>query len=98
MLGIWNKGVMEAYLRTCSIATTVRNNIWILCRHKITTNIIYEDETNLVNDNEVDDGYAPIASVGESKFVPVLWKNLLLMNVYLDCGMHLVFHGILEFV
>ena len=67
---------MEAYLRTYSIATTVRNNIWNLCRHKITTNIIDEDETNLVNDNEVDDGYAPIATVGESKLTVVcIWYS-----------------------
>ena len=97
MLGIWNKGVMEAYLRTCSIATTVRTNIWNLCRPKRTTNIINEEETNVVDDNEVDDSYAHIATVGESKFVPALWNSPLLMNAYLDCGMHLVFHGILAY-
>ena len=97
MLGIWNKGVMEAYLRTCSIATIICTNIWNLCRHKITTNILDEDETTLVQDNEVDDGYASIVTACESKFVPALWNSPLLMNAYLDCGMHLVFHGILAY-
>ena len=26
--GVWNKGVMDVYLRTCAIATSVRENLW----------------------------------------------------------------------
>jgi len=68
-----------------------------MCRDQRTNSIVNEEETNLVYDNEVDDGYAPVATVGESKFVPALWNSALLMNDYHDCGMHLVFHGVLAY-
>ena len=64
---------------------------------KRTNIIINEEETNLVDANEIDNGYALIATVGESKFVPALWNSPLLINAYLDCGMHLVFYGILPY-
>jgi len=30
-LGFWKKGVMDAYLRTCPVATPVRDLIWVVC-------------------------------------------------------------------
>ena len=30
-LGVWNQGVMEAYLHSCAVATLVRVIIWRLC-------------------------------------------------------------------
>ena len=29
---IWNKGMMDAYLRTCAIPTSVREHVWRQCR------------------------------------------------------------------
>ena len=29
---IWNKGMMDAYLRTCAISTSVREHVWRQCR------------------------------------------------------------------
>ena len=86
---------MEAYLRTCSIA--VRNNIWNICWLQRITIIVNDAETNLVCNDNVDDGFDPVTIDGESKFVPALWNSLLFMSAYLECGMHLVFHGILAY-
>ena len=68
-----------------------------MCRPQRTTIIVNAAEDNLVCDDEVDDGYAPVSTDGESKFVPALWNSPLLMNAYLNYGMHLLFHGILAY-
>ena len=97
-VGAWNKGVMEAYLRTCSIAGSVRDNIWRSCRPSSSDSEHNENETNgePENDGEINDGFTPI--VGEhSNVVPAIWYSSLMMNAYLDCGMHLVFHGIVSY-
>jgi len=101
--GAWNKGVMEAYLCTCSIATSVRKNIWIQCGPK--SGVMSTDDNNIVtdtdddeneDDGEICDGYTPILG-SSSKVVPSIWFSSLMMSAYLDCGMHLVFHGIVAY-
>ena len=53
-----------------------------------------DDEEN-EDDGEICDGYQPI--LGESSnVVPSIWFSSLMMSAYLDCGMHLVFHGIVS--
>ena len=100
-LGVWNQGVMEAYLCSCAVATSVRVIIWRLCRpQKSSASHCVEnrEETTAECDgDEIDDGYDPLPTEGGSKFVPGLWNSALLMNAYLDCGMHLIFHGIVAY-
>ncbi len=40
----------------------------------------------------MSDGYTPVLSKGLGMIMS-LWESSLLMIVYLDCRMHLVFHG-----
>ena len=92
--GMWNKGVMTAYLRTCAISRRVRDHLW---------HVLKADENNLSpigeneeynDDDEIDGGYAPITS-GNGDYVPKIWQSQLNINSYVDCGMHLIFHGVL---
>ena len=94
--GVWNKGVMTAYLRTCSIAKSVRENVWNMSRD--TTNPQSDEvfDSYAEEDGEITDGYAPVIQEGSS-IIPALWTCKLLMNNYLDCGMHLIFHGVLAY-
>ena len=91
--GIWNKGVMNAYLRTCAIAESVRNKVWTISRGSDTDSdaaVVSED------DGEIGDGIIQVVEEGSS-VVPSLWQSFLLMRCYLDCGMHLVFHGVVAY-
>ena len=93
--GVWNKGVMEAFLRTCSIATSVRNNIWMKCRPK---NNVQQDVVENGDDTEINDGYEPcVDDDDENGTIPKIWKSMLQMNAYIDCAMHLLFHGIVAY-
>ena len=38
-LGFWKKGVMDAYLRICAVARSVRDLIWIVCRPRSVSEI-----------------------------------------------------------
>ena len=60
--GMWNKGVMTAYLRTCAVSRRVQDHLW---------SVINTDDNNLLpvvkneesnEDEEIDGGYAPITS------------------------------------
>ena len=98
--GFWNKGVMNAYLRTCSVATSVRDNLWHRCKKKSQQRTDDDDEDDggdQESDGEIDDGYTPLVGV-HSNVVPSIWFSSLRMNAYLDCGIHLVFHGIVAYV
>jgi len=98
--GCWKKGVMDSYLRTCAVATSVRDLIWMVCRPgSLVANAIQnenENELPIGIENEIEDGYVPILGT-QSNVVPALWYSPMLMNSYLDCGMHLVFHGIVAY-
>ena len=95
--GVWRKGVMVAYLRTCSVATSVRDNLWKRCRPGASDTVVNDEEDDDgTNDGEVNDGFVPIVS-DESNVVPAIWRSALMMNAFLDCGMHLVFHGIVAY-
>jgi hypothetical protein len=99
-LGFWKKGVMDAYLRTYAVATSVRDLIWIVCRPGSISKIALQPENAVLEEDQSDmdigDGYTPI--VGDhSNVVPSLWYSPLMLNAYLDCGMHLVFHGIVAY-
>jgi len=99
-LDFWKKGVMDAYLCTCAVATSARDLIWIVYRPGSVAKIASQLENAISeehqSDNEIGDGYTPI--VGDhSNVVPSLWYSPLMLNAYLDCGMYLLFHGIVAY-
>ena len=100
-VGAWNKGVMDSYLRTCAIARSVRENLWKRCgpnagNDMTDNNVVVDDDGEIDNYGEINDGYDIM--VGEdSNVLPAIWSSSVLMSAYLDCGMHLVFHGIVSY-
>jgi len=56
-----------------------------------------DDAVQVAIENKMGDGYVPILGDQSSNVVPTLWYNPMLMNSYLDCGMHLVFHDIVAY-
>ena len=88
---------MEEYLRTCAVAGSVRTNLWNVCRPNLGHNIVTDDEEeDSDDDGEIMDGYAPLLGVS-SNIAPSIWFSSLMMSAYLDCGIHLVFHGIVSY-
>ena len=102
-LGVWNKGVMGAYLWTCFVAGSVRDNIWRKCRPQSGVvnnegdNVVTDDDANFEDDGGIYDGYKPLVD-GTSNIVPSIWFSTLMMSAYLDCAIHLVFHGIVAYL
>ena len=91
---MWNKGVMTAYLRTCAISRCVQDHLWCVLQAD-DNNLLPVVEIEEINDNdEIDGGYAPITS-GNIDYVPKIWQSQLNINSYVDCGIHLIFHGVL---
>ena len=101
--GVWKKGVMVDYLRTCAVATSVRDHLWEKCKppcanQRNQNNHVVDDEMNIIVDGEVNDGYDPLFGEDEDKqFIPKIWISRLKMHSYIDCAMHLIFHGILAY-
>ena len=102
-VGVWNKGVMVDYLRSCAVATSVRENLWVKCKppgakERAKNNQVDDGEMNVINDGEINDGYDPLMADGdEDQVVPKIWSSSLKMHSYIDCAMHLIFHGILAY-
>ena len=95
--GFWNKGVMTAYLRTCSVSKSLYNHVWKVCNPKsVNDNEETDWSTNVGEDGEIVDGYCPVLTEN-STVIPSLWKSSLMMSAYIDCGMHLVFHGVVAY-
>ena len=46
-------------------------------------------------DDEVTDGYDPIES--DKSIASMMSYSYLVMSSYVDCGMHLVFHGMIAY-
>ena len=84
------------------VTGSVRDNIWRQCCPQSGgdstdgENIVTDDDAKNEDDGEVYDGYQPILG-GTSNVVPLIWFSSLMMIAYLDCGMHLVFHGIVSY-
>ena len=57
--GCWNKRVVTAYVCTCRVTTSVRDNLWIICC-KNDNKMDVEDDNNHDGDNEeeIGDKYA----------------------------------------
>ncbi len=89
--GLWNKGVMDTYLRTCAVAKSVRQHIWNEKNTRGTT--VSMDEND--DDDEISDGFHPIT--GYMSLAPILWFSKMVMSSYVDCGLHLVFHGVVAY-
>lgn len=87
---LWNKGMMDAYLRTCAISKRVRDNLWSVIKNRPAEDAIAED-------GEIDDGYTPLTNSSDD-IMPKLWHSRMTINSFIDCGMHLIFHGILALV
>ena len=99
-LGYWKKGVMDTCLRTCVVARSPRDLIWIVYHPASVSEIAPQLETTIPEqhqlDDDIGDGYALI--VGDhSNIVPSLWYSPLMLNAYLDCGMYLLFHSIVAY-
>lgn len=103
--GVWNKGVMDAYLQSCAISQSIRTNLWKRCKPGNTAqenqnDIAAEERDDVPTTDvgrEVIDGYDPTDFFDTSNVVPAIWCSSLLMSAYVDCGMHLVFHGVLAY-
>ena len=102
--GVWNKGVMVDYLRSCAVAKSVRENLWVKCKPPTAKELANHnhahviDTMNVIDDGEIDDGYHPIfADDEEMQYIPKIWSSSLEMKAYIDCAMHLIFHGILAY-
>ena len=79
----WKKGVLTAYLRSCSIASSVIQQIWTKYNPKKGThNAISQVEDN--NDSEIDDGSTADTMIDSC--VPRMWEANIVMDSYLDCG------------
>ena len=37
-VGVWNEGIMDAYLCTCSVVWSIRDKIWARCRLQLLDN------------------------------------------------------------
>ena len=90
--GVWTKTTMNVYLRTCSVAKTVRDYVWQVSKSQ---NAITTLEEIIEEDGEVSDGFQP--KTNEMYIAPYIWYSKLVMSSYVDCGMHLVFHGVLAY-
>ena len=89
----WKKGVLTAYLRSCSIASSVIQRIWTKYNPKKGThNAISQAEDD--DDSEIDDGSTADTMIDSC--VPRMWEANIVMDSYLDCGMHLIFHGVVS--
>ena len=87
------KGVLTAYLRSCSIASSVVQRIWTKFNPKKGThNAISQAEDD--DDSEIDDGSTADTMIDSC--VPRMWEANIVMDSYLDCGMNLVFHGVVS--
>ena len=109
--GVWNKGNMVDYLRSCAVAKSVRENLWVLCKpptakelaNRNHSHVIEFDDGEIddgeIDDGEIDDGYDPIFADSDEEFqvVPLMWESSLDMKSYIDCAMHLIFHGVLAY-
>ena len=87
-MGVWKKGTMKAYMRSCSVSSSVIEKLWN--ENKATTSD--ESKEIQINDGEVEDGFQVVSRGGSG--LPVIWTWDVLADVFLDCGMHLVFHGV----
>jgi hypothetical protein len=93
-VGCWKKGVMVDYLRSCSVSTSVRNNLWIKCKPPGAKDVVLVD----ADDGEITDGCDLLIDLDDEIGVtPKIWKSDLKMNAYIDCAMHLIFHGIVKY-
>ena len=87
--------MLDAYLRTCSVSKTVREFIW-KSKGSSDGNAYDDDEKGCDGDGELDEGYVPLMT--SNGMDPVLWYCWIAMNAFIDCGMHLIFHGIVAYV
>ena len=96
--GVWNKGMLDAYLRTCAVSKTVREYIWKSRKSSDNHDVpeASNEDEGCDSDGELDDGYAPLMT--SNGLAPVLWYCRIAMNAFIDCGMHLIFHGIVAYV
>ncbi len=90
--GVWNKGVMDTYLCTCAVDKSVPEFVWKTKNPKTTM----EDDNDVTfEDDEIRDGFKPLTAY--ISIVPIMRFIKLVMNAYVDCGLHLVFHGVVAY-
>ena len=86
-------------MRSCSVAMSVIDIVWR--RNKATTNYVptieYPTESDATNDNsnmdgEESDGFSVVTT--DKSGLPVIWTWDVLLSAFLDCGMHMIFHGV----
>ena len=75
------------YLWTCAISKRVQSHLWSVLKAG-------GEEVIDVTDDKIDNGYAQIISQ-DRNFISVIWQSRLDINSFIDCGMHLIFHGVL---
>ena len=99
-VGHWNKTVLDAYLRTCAVSNSVRANVWRVSSGRAPTDNVKRakksnpgTEVAEMDDGELLNDFDLIDSSPDG--IPGIWRSQLLLSTYIDCGMHLIFHGIL---
>ena len=88
----WNKGVMVDYLKTCCVPEKVRDLIWGKYNKKRTT-----ADRNLrasVANVEMNQQVHCDATTNVVSCVPMLWNSSIILDAFIDAGMHHLFHGI----
>ena len=97
--GVWNKSTMTAYLRTCAVAKSVRENVWVRNKPGATQNEDDEEDESVEDSDEEEcgelDGFTP--TYHQLSTAPLLWYGNMSVDAFVDCGMHLVFHGIVKY-
>ena len=91
-VGHWNKGTMTAYLRTCAVSRRVIDNVWRV--GKKLKRVEGNDDVVDYEDGELDNGWTATSS----DTYPKIWDSNVPFDAHLDCGMHLLFHGIVAYI
>ena len=91
--GHWNKGTMTAYLCTCAVSQRVIENVWRVGK-KLNQVEGAHDVVVDYEDGEMDNGWM----AASSDTYPKIWDSNVPFDAYLDCGIHLLFHGIVAYI
>ena len=76
----WNKGVLTAYVRSCSITSSVIQMIWSKYNpEKVKGNATNQEEDD--DDSEIDDGSTADTMI--DSYVPQMWEANIVMDSYL---------------
>ena len=91
---VWTK------CRPLSASETVRTTAMLFEAIGIDSQFALGDEYGKIGDGEIVGDYVPVLSGSDQdslSVLPLLWLSSLAMCAYVDCGMHLIFHGVVAY-